>query len=60
MSSIEGNCDWCNKRSLLTRHEYVDGKCHHSCEECNDLARIDVSLFNTDEIALRNKLAESY
>ena len=60
MSSIEGICDWCNNRSSLTRHEYVDGKCHHSCEECNDLARIDVSLFNTDEIALRNKLAEGF
>lgn len=60
MFNTEGNCDWCNKRSLLIRHEYIDGKHHHSCESCNDMAKIDVSLFNTDELALRNKVAGSY
>jgi len=44
---------------MLIRHDYVDGKYHHSCESCNDMAKIDVNLFNIDEIALRNKAAVS-
>ncbi|MDB1123942.1 hypothetical protein [Vibrio algarum] len=59
MFNTEGNCDWCNRHRLLIRHDYIDGKYNHSCESCNDLAKIDVRLFNTDEIALRNKMAES-
>lgn len=60
MFNIEGVCDWCNKHSLLIRHDYVDGKSHHSCESCNDYATIDVSLFNRDEIAHRNKIAQNH
>jgi hypothetical protein len=60
MLNNEGSCDWCNKHSILIRHEYIDGKFHHSCESCNDLAKIDVNLFNLDEIAQQNKMAESY
>jgi len=60
MFNTEGYCDWCNKRSLLTRHDYIDGKYHYSCETCNDLAKIDVNLFNTDEIRSRNKIKHNY
>lgn len=59
MINTEGNCDWCNRYSMLIRHDYVDGKYHHSCASCNDMAKIDVNLFNIDEIALRNKAAVS-
>lgn len=50
MYTTEGVCDWCSKLSFLTKHEYIDGKCNHSCEECNELARFDVRLFNNAEM----------
>lgn len=59
MSYSEGICNWCNRRSLLIRHDYVDGKFHHSCESCNSIAILDVSQFNRDELAQRSKMAES-
>ncbi len=52
MYTIEGVCDWCNKLNFLTKHEYIDGKCHHSCKECNELAIFDVRLFNHAEMQL--------
>lgn len=32
MFTEEGTCDWCKKPSFVTRHDYVDGKYHHSCQ----------------------------
>ncbi|WCE30974.1 hypothetical protein [Vibrio sp. SCSIO 43137] len=58
MFTKEGVCDWCNKLSLLTRHDYVDGKCHFSCAQCNDMARLDVRLFNRDELALNGRSSD--
>ncbi len=55
MFTIEGVCDWCKTTSLLTRHEYIDGKAHHSCEKCNELARLDVRQFNLAEQAMRER-----
>ncbi|EGQ8120837.1 hypothetical protein DDN79_01355 [Vibrio cholerae] len=55
MFSVEGICDWCKQPKLLTRHEYVDGKAHHSCENCNEFARMDVRQFNLAEMAFREK-----
>ncbi|KOO05487.1 hypothetical protein [Vibrio nereis] len=55
MFTIEGICDWCKKPSLLTKHEYVDGKCHHSCKECHHLAVIDVRQFNVGELQQRER-----
>ncbi|TON96893.1 hypothetical protein CGH46_25420, partial [Vibrio parahaemolyticus] len=36
MFTEEGTCDWCKKPSFVTRHDYVDGKYHHSCQACYD------------------------
>jgi|GEM_PF-846895 len=58
MYDNKGLCDWCNKLSLLIRHDYVDGKCHYSCASCHDLATLDVRLFNKDELALRGRHGE--
>lgn len=56
MFTIEGVCDWCKKPSLLlTKHEYVDGKTHRSCEHCNAFARMDVRQFNIAEQAMRER-----
>ena len=55
MFTIEGICDWCKKPSLLTKHEYIDGKCNHSCQECHDLASLDVRQFNIAELQQREK-----
>ncbi|NOH73208.1 hypothetical protein F0225_17980 [Vibrio pectenicida] len=49
MFTIEGVCDWCKKLSLVAKHEYIDGLCHQSCAECNDIAKLDVRQFNADE-----------
>ncbi|CAH0525821.1 hypothetical protein [Vibrio hippocampi] len=57
--SIAGVCDWCKKPSMVTKHEYVDGKCNHSCQECNDIATLDVRQFNLEELAIRAKHAET-
>ncbi|WP_375753879.1 hypothetical protein [Vibrio sp. HN007] len=59
MFKTEGSCDWCKKQSLLIRHDYVDGRFHHSCEDCQDLAKFDVNLFNIDELALRKHATEA-
>ncbi|GAL31172.1 hypothetical protein JCM19239_3538 [Vibrio variabilis] len=53
----EGICDWCHTPSYVTKHEYIDGKCHHSCEQCLSFAVMDVRQFNLAEIELRNKMA---
>lgn len=55
MFTIEGVCDWCKKPSLLTKHEYIDGKSHCACEECNDLATLDVRQFNIAELQQRER-----
>ena len=55
MFTIEGVCDWCKKLSMVTKHEYIDGLCHHSCEECNDIAKLDVRQFNAAEIQQQEK-----
>ncbi len=55
MFSIEGVCDWCKKRDLLTKHEYFDGKTYYSCEKCNSFAAMDVRQFNIAEQAHLNK-----
>ncbi len=52
----EGICDWCHTPSYVTKHEYIDGKCHHSCEQCLSFAVMDVRQFNLAEIELRNKM----
>ncbi|RJX72958.1 hypothetical protein DZ860_07340 [Vibrio sinensis] len=59
MFTIEGLCDWCKKPSLLTKHEYIDGLCHHSCKSCYDLATLDVRQFNIEEIQQRERQAQS-
>ena len=55
MFKIEGMCDWCKKTSMLTKHNYVDGKSHHSCQECHDLATLDVRQFNLAELQHRER-----
>ncbi|WP_394152382.1 hypothetical protein [Vibrio maritimus] len=56
MFTKEGICDWCHTPSYVTKHEYIDGKCHHSCEQCLSFAVMDVRQFNLAEIELRNKM----
>ena len=55
--NIEGTCDWCKQSRQLTKHEYIDGKAHYACQSCNDLARMDVRLFNLAEIAQQERQA---
>lgn len=55
MYTIEGICDWCQQPNYLTKHEYIDGMCHHSCEACNDLAVLDVRQFNIGEMQFRER-----
>ncbi|MCL9783762.1 hypothetical protein M9194_20260 [Vibrio sp. S4M6] len=55
MFTIEGICDWCKKPSLLTKHDYLDGKSHLSCKECNDLATLDVRQYNLGELERRER-----
>ncbi|WP_217510413.1 hypothetical protein [Vibrio metschnikovii] len=55
MFTMIGVCDWCKLSNQLTKHEYIDGKAHYSCPNCHDLARMDVRLFNLDEIASRER-----
>jgi hypothetical protein len=49
MFSSEGTCDWCKKPSVLTQLKYIDGKSHHSCGDCYELASLDVRQFNIAE-----------
>ncbi|MGL6257780.1 hypothetical protein [Vibrio sp. WXL210] len=56
MSTTYGTCDWCKQRRRLKQLNYLDGKYHHSCEECMDLARLDVQLFNQGEQAYRERM----
>jgi hypothetical protein len=49
--AIEGVCDWCKRPALLTSHQYIDGKSHHSCQDCHEFARLDVRLYNLAEKA---------
>ena len=49
MFTIEGVCDWCKKPSWLIEHQYLDGKSHYSCKQCNALATFDVRLFDLAE-----------
>ncbi|TPA28369.1 hypothetical protein DXJ84_08300 [Vibrio parahaemolyticus] len=58
MFTEEGTCDWCKKTSFVTRHDYVDGKYHHSCQACYDMAKIDVRLFNQGEMQMRERMAQ--
>ena len=55
MFTEEGTCDWCKKPSFVTRHDYVDGKYHSSCKSSYDIAKIDVRLFNQDELQMRER-----
>ena len=55
MFTIQGVCDWCNKSTLVTRHEYIDGKCYFACAECNEHAKQDVRQFNLEEQELRKR-----
>ncbi|USD64129.1 hypothetical protein [Vibrio sp. SCSIO 43136] len=55
MYTIEGICDWCKQPGMLTRHQYVDGKSHCSCHHCNDLAKLDVRMFNQAELEQRQQ-----
>lgn len=59
MFNTEGTCDWCKEPKMVMKHNYVDGKHHHSCETCNDIATLDVRLFNIDELALRSRSSQS-
>ncbi|EDP60227.1 hypothetical protein [Vibrio sp. AND4] len=58
MFTEEGTCDWCKKLSFVTRHDYLDGKYHRSCEDCYDIAKIDVRLFNQGELKMRERMAQ--
>ncbi|MDW6003807.1 hypothetical protein SBX37_13200 [Vibrio mangrovi] len=51
MCTTEGICDWCKRSALLTPHHYLDGKTHHSCQECHAFATLDVRLYNIGEKA---------
>lgn len=53
MFTIEGVCDWCKKPSLLAKHQYLDGKSHYACKQCNELATFDVRQFNLAELEQR-------
>ena len=53
--TIEGFCDWCQTPSFVTKHEYVDGVCHYSCEKCHQYAVMDVRQFNLAEIEFRSQ-----
>ncbi|MFB9134318.1 hypothetical protein ACFSJQ_05625 [Vibrio olivae] len=55
MFTIEGVCDWCKKPALVIKHEYIDSKCHYSCEQCNSIATLDVRQFNIGEIQQRER-----
>ncbi|MCG3735037.1 hypothetical protein ACXHQ9_01620 [Vibrio cincinnatiensis] len=57
MFNIEGTCDWCKQSRLLAKHEYIDGKAHYACQNCNDFAQMDVRLFNLAEIAQQERRA---
>jgi hypothetical protein len=59
MFTTPGFCDWCHSQSLLSRHEYLDGKHHYSCEQCHDLAKLDVKLFNQGELEQKKREAKS-
>lgn len=60
MFSIEGICDWCKKPAVLTKHDYIDGKCHYACKECNEVARLDVRMFNLEELAAASQLQPTH
>jgi hypothetical protein len=49
MYIYEGICDWCKKLAMLKKPDYIDGKSHFSCQECNVLATLDVRQFNLAE-----------
>ncbi|SHO56357.1 hypothetical protein [Vibrio quintilis] len=51
MFMIEGVCDWCKQPSLLTPHQYLDGKVYCSCKDCYEFACMDVRLYNQEEEA---------
>ncbi|QIA63031.1 hypothetical protein GT360_05650 [Vibrio astriarenae] len=59
MKTHFGQCDWCKESRRVSKLEYVDGKHHHSCKECMSLAKIDVRLFNLDELAQRAKTQQA-
>ncbi|MDA0147464.1 hypothetical protein [Vibrio sp. LaRot3] len=59
MYTTEGFCDWCKKPSLLKKHDYLDGKCHYACRECDDMATLDVRQFNIAEAKLIERQAQS-
>ncbi len=55
METTLGACNWCQKRGLVYRLNYVDGKHHYACTECLDHAKMDVRLFNLAEIHIQNQ-----
>ncbi len=57
MFTIVGVCDWCKKPALVAKHEYIDGKYHHACEKCHEIATLDVRLFNIAELQQRERNA---
>lgn len=59
MFKIEGICDWCKQPNLLARHDYIDGKHHLSCKECNAMATLDVRQFNIAEQAMQTQLLKA-
>jgi hypothetical protein len=60
MPTIEGICDWCKRPAFLTKHEYFDGKCHYSCQSCNEVARLDVRQFNLAEQAAQQRASHRF
>ncbi|PWI34027.1 hypothetical protein DI392_07450 [Vibrio albus] len=60
MFTTQGVCDWCKKAAQVTRHDYIDGKYHHSCEDCQERAKLDVRQFNLEEVDLSNKYSAGY
>ncbi|MDN2481401.1 hypothetical protein ACPV5L_14370 [Vibrio astriarenae] len=58
MKSHYGQCDWCKELRHVGKLEYIDGKHHYSCDECLSLAKIDVRLFNRDELTQRSRLEQ--
>ncbi|MDC0609691.1 hypothetical protein OAP63_03075 [Vibrio sp.] len=49
MFSKHGVCDWCKKRALVTKLNYVDGKSNFACASCSDIAKMDVRLYNLEQ-----------
>jgi len=49
MFRTEGVCDWCKKRAMVTKLSYIDGKSNYACQSCNEIAKMDIRLYNLEQ-----------